>query len=128
MEKLGWYWWFIWLIAQVIVKCKFTFKYIIIKINFFSIADWFASKQDTLAVVHGPGSWNDPDMLIIGNYGLSYEQSKTQMALWAMMSAPLIMSVDLREIKPYFKDILQNKNLIGINQDALGNIIFKHNN
>jgi alpha-N-acetylgalactosaminidase len=79
-------------------------------------------------VVHGPGSWNDPDMLIIGNYGLSYEQSKTQMALWAMMSAPLIMSVDLREIKPYFKDILQNKNLIGINQDALGNIIFKHNN
>ena len=59
-------------------------------------------------------------MLIIGNYGLSYGQSKAQMALWAVMAAPLIMSVDLRIIRPEFTEILQNKNLIAINQDKLG--------
>ena len=71
-------------------------------------------------VVHGPGHWNDPDMLLIGNFGLSFGQSQTQMALWSIMAAPLIMSVDLRTIQPWAKDILQNKNLIAINQDRLG--------
>ena len=70
--------------------------------------------------MHGPGHWNDPDMLIIGNFGLSYGQSQAQMALWSVMAAPLIMSNDLRKIKPWFKEILQNKNLIAINQDKLG--------
>lgn len=86
----------------------------------YTITEWFASKQDELALIHGPGQWNDPDMLIIGNYGLSDNQARAQMALWAMMSAPLLMSVDLRVIKPWHKEILQNKNLIGINQDELG--------
>ena len=85
-----------------------------------TITEWFANNQDELSAVHGPGHWNDPDMLIIGNYGLSYNQAKAQMALWAIMSAPMIMSVDLRTIKPWFKEILQNENLIGINQDKLG--------
>ena len=48
----------------------------------YTITEWYASQQDELSVVHGPGSWNDPDMLIIGNYGLSYGQSKAQMAIW----------------------------------------------
>jgi len=68
----------------------------------------------------GPGHFNDPDMLIIGNFGLSYEQSRTQMALWAILAAPLIMSNDLRSIKPEMKAILLNKNVIAINQDPLG--------
>ena len=85
----------------------------------YSITEWFAS-QPNLTDVHGPGQWNDPDMLIIGNFGLSYGQSRAQMALWAVMAAPLIMSVDLRTIKPEFSEILKNKNLIAINQDALG--------
>jgi hypothetical protein len=85
-----------------------------------TITEWYASQQDTLAPVHGPGNWNDPDMLIIGNYGLSYGQSKAQMALWSIFAAPLIMSVDLRTISPWFKEILLNKNLIAINQDSLG--------
>lgn len=84
------------------------------------IVNWFASQQDTLSQVHGPGSWNDPDMLIIGNFGLSYGQSQAQMALWSVMAAPLIMSVDLRTIKPWFGELLKNKNLIAINQDKLG--------
>lgn len=86
----------------------------------YSITEWYASKQDNLASVHGPGSFNDPDMLIIGNFGLSYGQSRAQMALWSILAAPLIMSVDLRTIDPKYADILKNKNLIAINQDKLG--------
>src|SRR5699024_6081340 len=59
-------------------------------------------------------------MLIIGNNGLSYEQSKVQMAFWCIWSAPLLMSNDLRNIKPELKAILQNKHLISVNQDPLG--------
>merc|ERR1712214_222768 len=58
--------------------------------------------------------------LIIGNFGLSYEQSKTQMAMWAIFAAPLLMSVDLRTIKPDYRAILQNKKIISVNQDRLG--------
>ncbi len=71
-------------------------------------------------MAHGPGNWNDPDMLIIGNFGLSYGQSQGQMALWSILAAPLIMSTDLRTIDPAFKEILLNKNMIAINQDPLG--------
>ena len=62
--------------------------------------------------------WNF--QLIIGNFGLSYEQSKTQMAMWAIFAAPLLMSVDLRTIKPDYKAILQNRQIIAVNQDRLG--------
>jgi hypothetical protein len=86
----------------------------------YSITEWYASQQDNLSIVHGPGNWNDPDMLIIGNYGLSYGQSKAQMALWSILAAPLIMSNDLRTIQSEFVDILKNKNMISINQDKLG--------
>uniref|UniRef100_A0A023FUW9 Alpha-galactosidase n=1 Tax=Amblyomma cajennense TaxID=34607 RepID=A0A023FUW9_AMBCJ len=85
-----------------------------------SILDYYATVQDTLVGASGPGRWSDPDMLIIGNYGLSYDQSKAQMALWAILAAPLFMSVDLRTIRPEFKDILLNKQIIAINQDPLG--------
>jgi alpha-N-acetylgalactosaminidase len=64
-------------------------------------------------------------MLTIGNFGLTVGQSKTQMAMWAIFSAPLIMSTDLRTIEPWAKEILQNKNLININQDPLGNFGIK---
>lgn len=58
--------------------------------------------------------------LIIGNFGLSYEQSKTQFAMWAVFAAPLLMSVDLRTIRPDYKAILQNRKIIAVNQDRLG--------
>ena len=51
---------------------------------------------------------------------MSYDQSRTQMALWAIMAAPLIMSTDLRTIRQEFKDILLNQDVIKINQDPLG--------
>lgn len=58
--------------------------------------------------------------LIIGNYGLSYDQSKVQMAIWAVLAAPLLMSTELRDVKPEFKAILQNKAILAVNQDELG--------
>ena len=58
--------------------------------------------------------------LIIGNYGLSYDQQRAQMAMWSVMASPLLMSVDLRNIRPESKALLQNKGAIQINQDPMG--------
>ncbi|XP_054851479.1 alpha-N-acetylgalactosaminidase-like isoform X2 [Eublepharis macularius] len=84
------------------------------------IIKWYGDHQDTLQPVAGPGRWNDPDMLIAGNFGLSYEQSKVQVALWAILAAPLFLSCNLQSISAEAKDILQNPLLIYINQDPLG--------
>lgn len=73
------------------------------------IIDYFAKNQDRIQPHGGPGHWNDPDMLLLGNYGLSYDQSKLQMAIWAIMAAPLIMSNDLSAVRPEIKAILQNR-------------------
>lgn len=94
-----------------------------------SIIDYYGNNQDVIVPNAGPGHWNDPDMLIIGNFGLSYEQSKVQMAMWAILAAPLLMSVDLRTIRPEYKAILQNRKIIAVDQDPLGiqgRRIYKH--
>ncbi|XP_053434830.1 alpha-galactosidase A [Nycticebus coucang] len=85
-----------------------------------SILDWTSSNQEKIVGVAGPGGWNDPDMLVIGNFGLSWDQQVTHMALWAIMAAPLLMSNDLRSISPQAKALLQDKDVIAINQDPLG--------
>ncbi|KAF5274042.1 hypothetical protein FQR65_LT04440 [Abscondita terminalis] len=85
-----------------------------------SIANWFAKNQQRFITHAGPGNWNDPDMLLIGNYGLSIDQGKSQMALWAIMAAPLLMSVDFRTIDKASRDILLNRDVIAVNQDYLG--------
>ena len=58
--------------------------------------------------------------LVIGNFGLSYDQEQVQMALWAIMASPLFMSNDLRHMRDESKAILQNKMAIAVNQDPLG--------
>lgn len=73
------------------------------------ITEYFAVNQSRIQPHAGPGHWNDPDMLLIGNFGLSIEQSKTQMAIWAILAAPLIMSNDLKNLRPEFEEILLNK-------------------
>lgn len=73
------------------------------------ITEYFAANQSRIQPHAGPGHWNDPDMLIIGNFGLTIEQSKTQMAIWAILAAPLIMSNDLKNVRPEFEEILLNK-------------------
>jgi len=85
-----------------------------------SIIDYYGDDNNSFAQHAGPGHWNDPDMLIIGNFGLSLDQARAQMGMWAMFAAPLIMSVDLRTIRPEFSDILLNREVIKIDQDPLG--------
>lgn len=85
-----------------------------------TILDWTADHQNLIVPVAGPGGWNDPDMLVIGNFGLSRDQQETQMALWAIMAAPLLMSNDLRAIDPQSRQLLQNRHIIAISQDPLG--------
>ncbi|XP_019625343.1 PREDICTED: alpha-N-acetylgalactosaminidase-like isoform X2 [Branchiostoma belcheri] len=84
------------------------------------IIDWYGDNQNILAPAAGPGHWNDPDMLIVGDYSLSYEESKAQMAMWAILAAPLFMSNDLRSISAEARSILMNKEVIRISQDSLG--------
>ncbi|XP_077434431.1 alpha-galactosidase A isoform X2 [Vanacampus margaritifer] len=61
-----------------------------------------------------------PVPLVIGNFGLSRDQQESQMALWAIMAAPLLMSNDLRSICGHSKELLQNRHIIAISQDELG--------
>jgi alpha-N-acetylgalactosaminidase len=91
-------------------------------VSVLSIIDYYGSSNTSndFAPVAGPGHWNDPDMLIIGNFGLSLDQSRVQMAIWAVLAAPLIMSNDLRTIRPEFTAILTNAHVIRINQDPMG--------
>ena len=68
----------------------------------------------------GPGHWNDPDMLEVGNGGMSETEYRSHFTLWAIMAAPLLIGTDLRTIKQQFLDILLNKEVIAIDQDPLG--------
>lgn len=68
----------------------------------------------------GPGHWNDPDMLEVGNEGLSVDESRAHFSLWCMLAAPLIAGNDLRNMSDDTRAILTNKNLIAIDQDPLG--------
>lgn len=84
------------------------------------IINFYGNDNGSFSAVAGPGHFNDPDMIVVGNYGLSYEQQKSQMALWSIMASPLLMSNDLRLIDPMSKALLLNKNVIKINQDPMG--------
>lgn len=84
------------------------------------IADYFANNSERLIPYAGPGHWNDPDTLLHGNFGLSYEQSKAQLAIWAILAAPFLLSTDLRTVKPEIKELILNREIIAIDQDVLG--------
>ncbi|GEK21040.1 glycoside hydrolase family 27 protein [Cellulomonas xylanilytica] len=68
----------------------------------------------------GPGGFNDPDMLEVGNSGMNDTEMRSHFALWAMLAAPLMMGNDVRSASTGTLDILRNANLIAINQDTLG--------
>ena len=76
--------------------------------------------QAGLAKFAGPGHWNDPDMLEVGNGRLTLDENQTHMTLWAMLAAPLIAGNNLTVMKPEIAAILMNKEAIAIDQDALG--------
>lgn len=74
-----------------------------------SIINQFGDIQNDIQPHAGPGHFNNPDMLMIGNSGLTVDQSRTQMAIWAILAAPLMMSHHLKYTAPEMKQILLNK-------------------
>jgi len=68
----------------------------------------------------GPGHWNDPDMLEVGNGGMTNSEYRSHFSLWAILAAPLIAGNDLRSMRPETRDILTNKEVIAVDQDSLG--------
>lgn len=90
-------------------------------------------RQNKILAHGGPGHWNDPDMLIVGNYGkgkatsaggmykgMTDEEYQSHMSLWAVMNAPLLSGCDLRSMNAATKNILMNADLLAINQDIKG--------
>jgi len=75
--------------------------------------------QDGLRKYAGPGHWNDPDMLEVGN-GMSVNEDRAHFTLWCMLAAPLISGNDLRHMNPETLKILTDKDVIAVNQDPLG--------
>jgi alpha-galactosidase len=76
--------------------------------------------QDKRAQYASPGHWNDPDMLEIGNGHMTADEYRTHLSLWAMLAAPLIAGNDLRTMSDETRAILTNREVIAIDQDALG--------
>lgn len=85
-----------------------------------SIMSTIGFAQDELAPFTRPGHWNDPDMLEVGNGGMSATEYRTHMSLWAMLAAPLIAGHDVRQSSPETIAILTNREVIAIDQDPLG--------
>jgi alpha-galactosidase len=78
------------------------------------------NEQAGLAKYAGPGHWNDPDMLEVGNGKLSLAENRTHFSMWAMLAAPLLAGNDLPHMKPEINAILTNRDVIAIDQDSLG--------
>jgi alpha-galactosidase len=76
--------------------------------------------QNGLEKFAGPGHWNDPDMLEVGNGGMSRDEYRTHMALWAILAAPLLAGNDLRIMTAETRELLTNPEVIAIDQDSKG--------
>jgi alpha-galactosidase len=81
--------------------------------------------QDTLYKYAGPGHWNDPDMLEVGN-GMSVNEDRSHFSIWCVLAAPLMTGNDLRKMTKETKAILTDKDAIAIDQDAAGMQAFKY--
>jgi alpha-galactosidase len=90
-----------------------------IKANWQSIYS-LLNEQAGLAKYAGPGHWNDPDMLEVGNGKLTLAENRSHFSMWAMLAAPLLAGNDLPNMKPEIRDILINRDVIAIDQDRLG--------
>ncbi|HTL94002.1 MAG TPA: glycoside hydrolase family 27 protein [Gemmatimonadaceae bacterium] len=90
------------------------------------IEDTWSSMLDNLdqsaqhATAAGPGTWNDPDMLEVGNGGMTDEEYRAHFSLWAIMAAPLIAGNDLRQMSATTIATLTNREVIAVDQDSLG--------
>ena len=79
-----------------------------------------ANSNAELSRYAGPGHWNDPDMLEVGNGKMTEEEYRTHMSLWALLAAPLLAGNDLSKMSEADRMILMNRDVIAIDQDALG--------
>lgn len=79
-----------------------------------------ADKQHGLAAYAGPGGWNDPDMLEVGNPGLSDLEARSHLMLWAMLAAPLMAGNDVRTMTEETRALLTHPGLLAVSQDPLG--------
>jgi alpha-galactosidase len=82
--------------------------------------DSIIDKNIPLAAYAGPGAWNDPDMLEIGNSGLTDTEARTQFSMWAEMAAPLLIGTKLASASSATLTILGNSDVIAVDQDSLG--------
>ena len=85
--------------------------------------------QDKWQPFAKPGSWNDPDMLIVGKVGwgknihsthLSPDEQYTHITLWSILAAPLLIGCDLEQMDDFTMNLLSNREVIAINQDIAG--------
>lgn len=81
---------------------------------------WILNANEAHAAAAGPGHWNDPDMLEVGNGGMTNEEYRSHFAMWAMMAAPLLTGNDVRTMTDETKAILLNPEIIAVDQDPLG--------
>ncbi|MFI5729705.1 NPCBM/NEW2 domain-containing protein [Kribbella sp. NPDC051587] len=77
-------------------------------------------QQVGLEQYSGPNAWNDPDMLEVGNSGLTYAESRAHMSLWSIMNAPLVAGNDLRSMPASTRDLLTDPDVVAVNQDWAG--------
>ncbi len=81
---------------------------------------YIIDEQKELVRYAGPGHWNDPDMLEVGNGGMTTEEYRSHFTLWCMMAAPLMAGNDLANMSPETKEILMNEEVIALDQDPMG--------
>ena len=91
--------------------------------------DWATKTVDFMnefAEYAGPGHWNDPDMLQVGNFdgdekmNMGKKEHQAHFSLWCLQAAPLMAGTDIRNMSAYATEILTNKEVIAVNQDSLG--------
>ncbi len=79
-----------------------------------------ANYSNAVADFAGPGAWNDAEMCVVGDKGLTEIEGASQFNLWCMLSAPLMLGNDLRSMSDATIDVITNQEIIAINQDPLG--------
>ncbi|CAH9056615.1 unnamed protein product [Cuscuta epithymum] len=79
-----------------------------------------ADQNDHWASYAYPGGWNDPDILEVGNGGMTYSEYRSHFSIWALAKAPLVIGCDIRSLDNSSYEILSNKEVIDVNQDGLG--------
>nr|TKS00820.1 hypothetical protein D5086_0000179640 [Populus alba] len=79
-----------------------------------------ADQNDQWASYAAPGGWNDPDMLEVGNGGMTTEEYRSHFSIWALAKAPLLIGCDVRTMSDETLEMLSNREVIAVNQDKLG--------